>query len=196
MPHNTAKPTGVIAELLQLLHAQADLLGCSIQPLPSGKHLRIFARFRLRDDVNICSRRVPKATISKVTTIIFLSLFVIVLFTFIILGIELPQISHHDTRDSFIAYLFEVVSAYATVGLSMGVTNNLQRRVLEHREGKGSTFTKRYNLIKLVYFECGSDIRVAIFREKQIKAGPRRKKLDLVNKMNPEWKDLFDEFFS
>ena len=79
--------------------------------------------------------------------------------------------------------------------LYTGVTNNLQRRVLEHREGKGSAFTKRYNLTKLVYFEYGNDVEAAIFREKQIKAGSRQKKLDLVNEMNPEWKDLYEEFF-
>ena len=54
--------------------------------------------------------------------------------------------------------------------LYTGVTNNLQRRVFEHKAGKGSSFTKRYKLTKLVYFECGSDIDAVIFREKQIKA--------------------------
>jgi putative endonuclease len=78
--------------------------------------------------------------------------------------------------------------------LYTGVTNDLQRRVMEHKAGK-STFTKRYNITKLVYYECGDDINIAIFREKQIKAGSRQKKLDLINNFNPEWKDLFDEFF-
>jgi putative endonuclease len=79
--------------------------------------------------------------------------------------------------------------------LYTGVTNNLQRRVLEHRAGKGSAFTKKYNMSKLVYFECGDDINAAIFREKQIKAGSRQKKIELVNIINPEWNDLFDEYF-
>ena len=79
--------------------------------------------------------------------------------------------------------------------LYTGVTNNLQRRVLEHRDGKGSSFTKRYNLTKLVYFECGNSVDTAISREKQIKAGSRQKKIDLVNQMNPEWKDLYKEYF-
>ena len=79
--------------------------------------------------------------------------------------------------------------------LYTGVTNILQRRVLEHREGEGSSFTKRYNLTKLIYFECGNDVETAIFREKQIKAGSRQKKIDLVNQMNPEWKDLYEEYF-
>jgi len=79
--------------------------------------------------------------------------------------------------------------------LYTGVTNNLQRRVLEHRSGKVSAFTKKYNAHKLVYFECGDDVNTAIFREKQIKAGSRQKKLDLINGINPQWKDLFEEHF-
>ena len=79
--------------------------------------------------------------------------------------------------------------------LYTGVTNNLQRRVMEHKAGTGGGFTKKYNVHKLVYFECGDDVSTAIFREKQIKAGSRKKKLDLINSLNPEWKDLFDEYF-
>ena len=79
--------------------------------------------------------------------------------------------------------------------LYTGITNNLQRRVIEHRSGKGSRFVDKYNVTKLVYFECGNDINVAISREKQIKAGSRKKKIDLINSLNPEWNDLFDEFF-
>jgi putative endonuclease len=85
-----------------------------------------------------------------------------------------------------------MTNAYNTV-LYTGVTNDLQRRVLEHRSGKGSKFTSKYNVNKLVYFECGNDVNAAISREKQIKAGSRKKKIELVNSMNPEWKDLFDE---
>ena len=54
-------------------------------------------------------------------------------------------------------------------------------------------FTSKYHTIKLVYFEWGNDVQAAILREKQIKAGSRQKKVDLINQMNPEWKDLFDE---
>ena len=78
--------------------------------------------------------------------------------------------------------------------LYTGVTNDLQRRLLEHKEGRGG-FTKKYNVTKLVYFECGDDVNTAIAREKQIKAGSRQKKIDLVISINPEWKDLFDEYF-
>ena len=87
-----------------------------------------------------------------------------------------------------------MTNAHNTV-LYTGVTNNIQRRVLEHRAGKGSAFTKKYNISKLVYFECGDDINTAIYREKQIKAGSRQKKVELVNSINPEWNDLFDEYF-
>jgi len=77
--------------------------------------------------------------------------------------------------------------------LYTGVTNNLKRRVLQHRNKTGGNFTKRYNITKLVYFEVGEDINAAIFREKQIKAGSRQKKLDLINSINPDWKDLYEE---
>jgi putative endonuclease len=78
--------------------------------------------------------------------------------------------------------------------LYTGVTNDLQRRVLEHKGGKRG-FTTKYNVSKLVYFEYGDDVNAAILREKQIKAGSRQKKIDLINGMNAEWKDLFDEYF-
>ena len=86
-----------------------------------------------------------------------------------------------------------MANAHNTV-LYTGVTNDLQRRVLEHREGKGG-FTRKYNLTKLVYFEYGADVTAAILREKQIKAGSRQKKIKLINSINAEWKDLFDEYF-
>ena len=77
--------------------------------------------------------------------------------------------------------------------LYTGVTSNLIRRVSEHKEKKGSGFTRKYNAEKLVFYECGSDINQAILREKQIKAGSRQKKIDLIKSFNPEWKDLFEE---
>jgi len=70
--------------------------------------------------------------------------------------------------------------------LYTGVTNNLERRLSEHKNKMGSAFTKKYNIDKLVYFECGDDINVAIAREKQIKAGSRQDKIDLINSMNPD----------
>lgn len=77
--------------------------------------------------------------------------------------------------------------------LYTGVTNNLKRRVYEHKSGLGGIFTKRYNVVKLVYYEIGDNIREAIAREKQIKAGSRQKKIDMINSINPEWNDLYDD---
>lgn len=76
--------------------------------------------------------------------------------------------------------------------LYTGVTNDLVRRVREHREGRVEGFTKRYNVSKLVYYETFADVEQAIEREKQIKAGPRQRKLDLIATVNPEWMDLYE----
>ena len=76
--------------------------------------------------------------------------------------------------------------------LYTGVTNNLKRRVYEHREKRNEGFTKKYNVTKLVYYEIFRDVRNAIFREKQIKGGSRAKKIELINGMNAGWKDLYD----
>ena len=76
--------------------------------------------------------------------------------------------------------------------LYVGVTNALVRRVREHRTKIASGFTTRYNVDELVYFEETSDVVAAIAREKQIK-GRREKKIALVNAMNPDWRDLFDD---
>ena len=72
----------------------------------------------------------------------------------------------------------------------VGVTNNLERRIYEHRNKLVDGFTKKYNVEKLVYFETASDVLAAIEREKQIKKWRREKKNQLVIEMNPEWKDL------
>jgi len=79
--------------------------------------------------------------------------------------------------------------------LYTGVTNNLQRRVIEHRSGKGGVFTGKYKIYDLVYFESGNDIESAIMREKQIKGGSRQAKIKLVNSFNPNWDDLYEEYF-
>jgi putative endonuclease len=77
--------------------------------------------------------------------------------------------------------------------LYTGVTGNLKARVVQHREKVSPGFTSRYNVSKLVYYECGPEALGAITREKQIKAGSRQKKIDLVNAMNPAWRDLYDD---
>ncbi len=77
--------------------------------------------------------------------------------------------------------------------LYTGVTSDLLRRVFEHREKRTPGFASRYNVDKLVYYEIADDPTAAIAREKQIKAGSRRKKLDLITGMNPVWRDLYDQ---
>jgi putative endonuclease len=77
--------------------------------------------------------------------------------------------------------------------LYVGVTNNLVRRVYEHREGVVPGFTKRYGLKQVVYFERYDAPALAIQREKNIKHWPRAWKLDLVNSCNPKWRDLYRE---
>ena len=88
--------------------------------------------------------------------------------------------------------VYLMTNAHNTV-IYCGVTNNLARRVYEHKNGLGGIFTQKYNVNKLVYYEVGDNVNAALTREKQIKGGSRKKKIDLVNGVNPEWKDLFDE---
>ena len=77
--------------------------------------------------------------------------------------------------------------------LYIGVTNNIERRTLEHIEGSGASFTSKYNINKLVYFERYTEITDAIKREKQLKGWKREKKEMLINHMNPEWNNLMQE---
>ena len=74
--------------------------------------------------------------------------------------------------------IYTLTNAHHTV-LHTGVTRNLMRRMSEHKNKEGSAFTRKYNVNKLVFYECGGDVNQAILREKQIKAGSRQKKLDL-----------------
>ncbi len=76
--------------------------------------------------------------------------------------------------------------------LYTGVTSDLRRRAYEHRNGLCEGFTKRYNLNKLVWFDACEDVAAAIAREKQIKGGSRRKKIELIDVMNPGWEDLYE----
>jgi putative endonuclease len=80
--------------------------------------------------------------------------------------------------------------------LYAGVTNDLVRRIAEHREMKIPGFTSKYRAHKLVYYEFFEQPDVAIAREKQIKAGSRAKKEALIESMNPEWKDLYNNITS
>ena len=75
--------------------------------------------------------------------------------------------------------------------LYTGITNDLKRRLYEHKEKLVDGFTKKYNVSKLVYYEIFEDPESTILREKKIKAGSRQKKIDLINGMNKEWADLY-----
>ena len=77
--------------------------------------------------------------------------------------------------------------------LYTGVTNDLKRRVYEHRENLVEGFTRRYNVTKLVCFQTCGDIEVAIAREKQIKGWSRRRKVELIDSMNEDWRDLWED---
>jgi putative endonuclease len=80
--------------------------------------------------------------------------------------------------------------------LYTGVTNNLKRRIYEHKNGLVDGFTKKYNVHKLVYFDYTTDVHSAISREKQIKGWTRAKKDALINEFNPNWQDLYDNIIS
>ena len=79
-------------------------------------------------------------------------------------------------------YVYIMTNQNHTV-LYTGVTNDLKRRVIEHRSGKGGAFSRKYKIYKLVYFE------------KQLKGGSRQKKLESINSQNPSWEDLFEKYF-
>ena len=78
--------------------------------------------------------------------------------------------------------------------LYLGVTNNMERRLYEHKKKLVKGFSEKYNVNKLVYFEETQDVTAAIAREKEIKKWRREKKNQLVNRMNPNWKDLSSEW--
>ena len=77
--------------------------------------------------------------------------------------------------------------------LYTGVTSNLIKRIWQHKNNVTAGFTARYGVKRLVYFELCDDMTSAISREKQIKGGSRRRKLELIEAMNPQWRDLYDD---
>ena len=92
-------------------------------------------------------------------------------------------------------FVYMVTNRWKNV-LYTGVTNSLERRVWEHKNGSVRGFTKQYNCDRLVYFEDFGEIDQAIAREKQIKGWSRAKKDALIAAQNPEWKDLAEEWYS
>lgn len=87
-------------------------------------------------------------------------------------------------------YFLYIMTNKPNTVLYTGVTNNLARRVYEHKNKSVKGFTSKYNITKLVYYEVYNNVTDAIAREKQIKGGSRKKKLDLIKKTNPEFKNL------
>ncbi len=88
---------------------------------------------------------------------------------------------------------FYILSSRRNGTLYAGVTNDLARRIKEHKDGTIKGFTSRYNVHRLVYFELYDRIEDAILREKNVKEWKRAWKLDLIENLNPEWKDLHDD---
>ncbi len=80
--------------------------------------------------------------------------------------------------------------------LYIGVTNDLLRRVFEHKEGKTKGFTSKYGLNKLVYYDESGDVNAAIRREKQLKKWNRQWKINLIEELNPNWNDLYQRLIN
>jgi putative endonuclease len=92
------------------------------------------------------------------------------------------------------SYYVYILASFRRV-LYIGFTRDLRKRIWEHREGVVAGFTKKYNVKMLVYYEMYKDPLEAISREKQLKRWSRGKKIKLIESVNPEWKDLYQELF-
>lgn len=92
-------------------------------------------------------------------------------------------------------YYVYILTNWTDEVMYIGMTNNLERRLIEHRQKKVKGFTQKYNLTKLAYYEHCHDVNAAIAREKEIKAWRREKKNRLVETLNPKWLDLSDGWF-
>ncbi len=88
-------------------------------------------------------------------------------------------------------YFIYILASKRNGTLYTGVTNDLPRRINEHKEGVASSFTKKYNIKMLVYYEHTNSIESAIIRESNIKAWKRKWKLETIEKFNPDWEDLY-----
>ena len=91
------------------------------------------------------------------------------------------------------AYWVYILASRKNGTLYIGVTNNLARRIFEHRQGRGSRFVQKYRVTRLVYVEPYEDVARAIQREKTMKEWPRAWKIRQIEGGNPEWNDLYDE---
>lgn len=91
-------------------------------------------------------------------------------------------------------YYVYILTNWNNKVMYIGVTNDLQRRLFEHQSGLVDGFTKKYNVHRLVYFEHTNDVNAAIAREKQLKGWTRAKKNELVETLNPDWRDLSEDW--
>lgn len=92
-------------------------------------------------------------------------------------------------------YYVYILTNKLNTTLYIGVTNNLKRRIYEHKNKLVAGFTQKYNLTQLIYFEEYNDIEQALNREKQLKKWRRSKKEKLINKMNPKWRNLSEDIY-
>lgn len=90
-------------------------------------------------------------------------------------------------------YFIYIATNKVNTVLYTGVTNNLVKRIYQHKNKMVSSFSAKYNINKLVYYEVFEHVLDAIAREKQIKSGSRQKKLDLIRKMNPTFRDIYED---
>ena len=105
----------------------------------------------------------------------------------------MPGLTRQSIHFGKMAYWVCILASKPGGTLYIGVTNNLVRRVYEHREGLAESFTKRYGIKTLVFFEAHETIAAALQREKNIKHWSREWKIDLIVACNPEWRDLYEE---
>ena len=93
----------------------------------------------------------------------------------------------------WIMYYIYIMASKRNGTLYIGVTNNLLKRVYEHKNDLVEGFTKKYGVHRLVYYEQTEDVKSAIQREKRLKKWKREWKIDLIEQMNPDWVDLYDK---
>jgi putative endonuclease len=92
-------------------------------------------------------------------------------------------------------YIVYMLATRKNGTIYIGVTNNIAKRTFEHREGRGSEFTSNYSIKRLVWYETHTDVSLAIQREKSLKRWYRKWKIELIEKDNPDWRDLYKELW-
>lgn len=105
----------------------------------------------------------------------------------------MPQHVRHDRLEFKVSYYVYILAKAKRSTFYTGVTNDLIRRVWEHKQGVAEGFTKKYGIKMLVYYEIAESIEAAIHREKLIKKWKRSFKYDAIERMNPDWQDLYEE---